>query len=286
MNKYMKRDPMMSMLMLVILAMLFLAGCSPHKYDTSAMKRVDGWTKATDSLYISTSDFEEANVTLITDGKIGMVVDTGDKPEVAQRIIDHAAKNGIKIQYLVITHEHPDHNANIEMFQLPEANIIRPSTWAQNSDYLVGALPVKILETPGHIESGHLSVEIPGSEALISGDILYTCLPLQISYGADVPVLMDTIEKIKKKNYALVIPGHGKPTDGKTITKMALDYKKQMDKKIKEVIRSSGNITDVNRIKLEDVIEHYDWMDKGAQALHSGNLTETYIRFKKEMGGN
>ncbi len=171
--------------------------------------------------------------------KQGVIVDPGGDFE---RIMRTAAKNGLDIKYIILTHGHFDHIGALKqvkeqtkapvaihredayMLQDPDKSLANPAGESQGTDAAdillkdgdlleVGDLTMEIIHTPGHTTGG-ICIKI-GDEMLISGDTLFadsvgrTDLP-----GGDYDAL---IRSIKTKLMPLdedmkVYPGHGGAT--------------------------------------------------------------------------
>jgi len=70
---------------------------------------------------------------------------------------------------------------------------------------------VHVLVTPGHVPD-ELSVYHPGSRTLFAGDTIYEGSPLTTRFGgpAEWKLWISHLERFKKLDIAIIIPGHGK----------------------------------------------------------------------------
>jgi hydroxyacylglutathione hydrolase len=168
--------------------------------------------------------------------KKGMIIDPGAAP---QEILYAVAKNGLKIELIVLTHRHPDHVGAAARVQAalsaPLASHIECAKYLpQSPDYVmekafegapkperiladgdiinIGPMSFKVLHTPGHTPCG---ISIHGEGHVFTGDTLF-------NYGIGRYDLLDAdydteINSIRTKLLTLppetiVHPGHGPDT--------------------------------------------------------------------------
>jgi glyoxylase-like metal-dependent hydrolase (beta-lactamase superfamily II) len=155
-----------------------------------------------------------------------------DAPAEPQKVLD--AVRGTQVKYLLITHTHADHLAGFreivegtgarvgvhpaEAHRLPQ----RPDFSLNDNDtLLVGAVPLRVLHTPGHT---------PGSCCLITGRRLFTgdtLFPGGPGHSSNAEDLQQELKSIAKKLLLLapetaVYPGHGADT---TIRQSQAEYR-------------------------------------------------------------
>ncbi|MFH1760593.1 MAG: MBL fold metallo-hydrolase, partial [bacterium] len=93
-----------------------------------------------------------------------------------QRMADMAEKHRLRIKYIIITHNHPDHTSGIDSLAgETDAEIVsysgRPGKKINHEDILeVGELELKIIHTPGHSPD---SICILAENKLMTGDTLF-----------------------------------------------------------------------------------------------------------------
>lgn len=110
------------------------------------------------------------------DSAMAVVIDPSFSPEM---IVNFARRNGYKIEYIFITHNHPDHtngNETIETLTGKRALLFRqinPTSGVRvedNATFPLGRLKATILHTPGHTPD---SICIQIGDALFTGDTLF-----------------------------------------------------------------------------------------------------------------
>jgi len=183
-----------------------------------------------------------STVTLMTMGKLRIIVDTGLTEE-KQLILDTLLKLNLKttdIDMLINTHSHIDHSGNNDLF--PNARFVghRKEFWGviaqdncvmlrKDTEIISG---LKIMETPGHT-AGSITILVHGSfegskihKVAIAGD----ALPIMDNFLKWVPPRIHIDPKIalwsmKKiiEHSEVIIPGHDKPF-------IILDREKKMAK--------------------------------------------------------
>ena len=142
-----------------------------------------------------------------------------DAPADGVRILEAVA--GTKPAFVVITHQHSDHwgalsdvadatgATAVAHLADAEALPVRPERIVEGGDTLmVGALPLRVLHTPGHTAG---SICIVVGNHLFTGDTLFPGGP---GHSTSPDTLRQTIESITRQLYVLppetiVYPGHG-----------------------------------------------------------------------------
>lgn len=241
------------------------------------MTPIVGWMKVTDSILVSQSTFEECNMTIIVSQNEAILIDTGYRQAEAQRVLDYIKEHHLMLKNIVITHHHEDHDANMALFSMNQGIVYDSTNCGDDKMIKVGKLTLRLFATPGHFSLGDISVLVIEENVLIAGDILYSCLPIQLCYGAKPVILRETVEKIAKAHYDWIIPGHGKIMTGDTITEMAISYIDKLNARIDDVVKKHGSEDDLYDIKLKDCVEHVDWMvEEPAIDLHRQNKLELF----------
>ena len=153
-----------------------------------------------------------------------ILIDTGFSPGYAKTIVDHIKKYNIKIEGVVLTHIHPDHSSNVDMFQKEfNARVYVhekiASKFSMYKDKLVilnegdvinvdDDLQLKVIHTPGH-SSGGICLYDEKNKILFSGDTVFSHGNIgRTDIGGDINLLINSIEKILKLDVEYLCPGH------------------------------------------------------------------------------
>lgn len=244
--------------------------------QVSHLEPMAGWLDLSESLKVSTSEFEECNMTLIVSDGEAMVVDTGLELPEAERFLSYIKTHKLKLKHVVITHNHPDHVANLSLFRELTDSVISPGNPSKGSMW-IGEKEVKVIQTPGHHIDGDISVLVCDEKVLIVGDVIYSCLPPQLCYGSNPQVLTRTIEQLSEMDLNWIVPGHGKVMVADEIIRMSLSYISKLNKEIKRSIALNETLEVVAKIELADCIEHFDWMVlEPSLDLHRQNIEDLF----------
>ena len=97
-----------------------------------------------------------------------------------------------------------------------------------------------------HIGASHspddIQLWLPQQKILISGDTAFNERMLPIFSHTNAAAWIETWDKIESLEPALIIPGHGEPTDLATITKFTKDYLVYMRTEVEKVIDDDGGL--------------------------------------------
>lgn len=95
---------------------------------------------------------------------------------------------------------------------------------------------------------GDIVVWMPQKSLVIAGDMAFHKRLLPIFEYTDTAGWVDTWEKFAALNAKIVIPGHGGPTDMKTVEKSTMGYIKFMRGEISKILDEGGELNDVYKI--------------------------------------
>ena len=157
-------------------------------------------------------------------GKKGALIDSGyGQDDIADTYIEYAKNvSKAKIDYIIITHAHPDHisGANI-LIRKTGAQVILHSAEVtdmpidkrvNDGDIIsLGGIDLEVVHTPGH-NPGHICLYIRKSKIMFSGDhvLAKTTTALQPPWG-DMTQYIDSLRKLLKYDIDLMLPAHGPP---------------------------------------------------------------------------
>ena len=151
--------------------------------------------------------------------KEAAIVDAGWEPE---KLVEATKNKGIKIGYILLTHNHYDHvNALTKLFELTKAKIIvheedagfignlgLPFKAVKDNDEIdIGKLKIKVIHTPGHTPG---SVCYLAENKLITGDTLFVEAIGRVDLpGGNIKQMYESLQKLKKLDDNVeVYPGH------------------------------------------------------------------------------
>ncbi len=130
-----------------------------------------------------------------------ILIDTSSKENKEELIKDlkQLKINPKNIDILILTHEHWDHNSNIQLFS-------KASLYKKDN---INKLPIKdfqIFKVPGHTKD---SIAILYNEVLFSGDTLFHNGIGRTDFPESMPNKMQqSLETLKTLNYKILCPGH------------------------------------------------------------------------------
>ena len=173
------------------------------------------------------------NCYVVHDKEHAYIVDPG---YASQDVINYIKENGLNVQFIYITHGHPDHIGGVDftnqIFNVPVYAPLKDQWWIQtyapSKDMHVTVThwisepftltfanhSLSVYDTPGHSE-GSTVLHDEANRYLFAGDTLFfeTIGRTDIPF-ADKNVLIDAIKRIYElfPDETVVYPGHGKDT--------------------------------------------------------------------------
>ncbi|MDD5341567.1 MAG: MBL fold metallo-hydrolase [Patescibacteria group bacterium] len=167
------------------------------------------------------NEFEASStVTLIKDGMLNILVDTGNNT-VETDLAYAIEKEGVKlgdINYIIITHHHPDHVANNHLFKnaifTDWLTSYEKNKFAVDFDILkagknIISPNVYIIPTPGHSEDAcTVVVNTEKGVVAVTGDLFVTKQVEKNIYVSDKDEYEKSMNKVLKIA-DFIIPGHG-----------------------------------------------------------------------------
>ena len=189
-------------------------------------------------------------------GKKGALIDSGyGQDELADTYIEYVKNvSNAKIDYIIITHAHPDH--------ISGATILKQKTGAQlilhsaevtdipigkrvnDGDVIsLGGIDLEVVHTPGH-NPGHICLYIRKSKILFSGDhvLAKTTTALQPPWG-DMTQYIESLRKLLKYDIELMLPAHGPPIkEPRKRIEELIQHRLEREQQVFELL-SKGNTT-------------------------------------------
>lgn len=104
---------------------------------------------------------------VVHDETRAIAIDPGSVSE----IVDYLNQNGLRLEAVAHTHEHPDHNCGTkELLSRMPSRLIPTDTLLQEPMLHIGSMNIQVLSTPGHTMDSRC-FHLPGY--LITGDTLF-----------------------------------------------------------------------------------------------------------------
>ncbi len=286
-------------IILIIIAIVLLVEFNSYipsfgtsdEYDLEKINSSGSWKQVCEGIYVITGDYptiSKVNMVLITDADKATLIDAGNGETEGILVKNYLENNNISLENLILTHKHSDHINNAEL--LTKDKRVNIYTFDNSKDGQIidmGKIKFKIIVTPGHCSDQHISVELVNEKILVAGDVVVTSyLPLLIS-GGDAKTLEDTLIKLKKNNYELIIPGHGDIVEAKEAVNINLDYLKNAKKKVSEIIKNGSKdingteLRELRNIKLEECISTTKYLElNNINNMHRDTITKIYFELK------
>ncbi len=128
----------------------------------------------------------------------------------------------------------------------------------------MGSWKIEVLYLgPAH-SPGNVLLWLPEKKLVIAGDMAFHERLLPVFELTDTAGWIETWKKFEALGATHVIPGHGGPTDMKTVQKWTIDYIKHIRNKVQEVIDDDGDLKQAYGIDQSD-FSHLDTFDELAK---------------------
>jgi len=257
-----------SVILIALLIILALNGCSggtekSFSGNKPEIIKKEKWTEIGKDMFVFTSAFYLANMTIIVSGNEAVLIDTGMDKKDSETLQGFLKDRNLKLTNILITHMHGDHAANLSMLKTNDITPITPENAKDKQKIKFRDKTLQILFTEGHYMSkGHISVEVVEDHILIAGDIICNNIIPPIAAGGSIKDLLKTLDQLKKEKYALIIPGHGEVVDTDLMFDRQFEYLNNAKAAVEKVIAAKGSIGDLHKIKLEDCIKYTSYLFK------------------------
>jgi glyoxylase-like metal-dependent hydrolase (beta-lactamase superfamily II) len=288
-----------SLVMSCLISVFVFAGAFPGKVSAEPIQprfpEVSGMQKISDGVFVSTGDYVKVKMGLIVSGNVAALIDTGAPdnlydgydippyvPYEALRVKQYIEENNLELKYILLTHNHIDHNGNLSMFKNDDTIVYDPSNTKNGQLITLGDKTFKVVRTVGHLNDEHISIELVKENILFAGDVVVTSLPTAVAFGGNFKGLIPTLEMLRTKNYSVIVPGHGDIINPHEVLRMNLEYLKNVEKYVTRIIDNGGTLEDALKISLSDCMKETKYLDPvDSQTAHEWNLETAYYEFLK-----
>ena len=171
--------------------------------------------------------WQTTNLYLLGSKKL-ILIDTGyQDPGLVKFLKNFLNKNSARLEKIFLTHGHLDHTSNLEEIKSElEPEVIahikaKPplerrgraeqiDQWIEEEKSLESEVgKIQILHTPGH-SPGHISLYLKSSQILFTGDLVVgEGTSLVGPPEGDMKQYLESLERIKKLELKMILPGHG-----------------------------------------------------------------------------
>jgi rhodanese-related sulfurtransferase/glyoxylase-like metal-dependent hydrolase (beta-lactamase superfamily II) len=115
-------------------------------------------------------------------------------------------------------------------------------------DLKMGSWNIQVLHLGNAHHHGDTMVWLPEKKLVISGDTAFHVRMLPVFEDTDTKRWVEVWDRFEALGAEIVIPGHGGPTDMKTVRKWTRDYLVYLREKVAELIRQGGSLDDAYKI--------------------------------------
>ena len=188
-------------------------------------------------------------------GKKGALIDTAyGQDDLADTFIEYAKSvSSVRINYLIVTHAHPDHISGISILKRKtgvrsilhsaEVTDIPIDKRVNDGDVIsLGGIDLEVVHTPGH-NPGHICLYIRKSRILFSGDhiLAKTTTALQPPWG-DMTQYIESLRKLLKYDIDLMLPAHGPPiTEPRRRIEELIQHRLEREQQVFETLKKGKN---------------------------------------------
>jgi glyoxylase-like metal-dependent hydrolase (beta-lactamase superfamily II) len=184
-------------------------------------------------------------------GEKGALIDSAyGQDEIAETYIEYVKSvPPAKIDYLIITHAHPDHISGLTLLKRrtgaqsimhsAEVTDIPIDRRVEDGEVIpLGGIDLEIVHTPGH-NPGHICLYIRKSRIMFSGDhvLAKTTTALQPPWG-DMTQYIESLRKLLKYDIDLMLPAHGPPiTEARKRIEELIQHRLEREQQVYELLR-------------------------------------------------
>jgi len=253
-------------------------------FDLNSIKTQDGLLQINENVFVNNESKYNVNMTLIVSGKQAAIIDTGYGKEEVQRVKNYIEKNSLEVELIVITHNHFDHKANIELLKSDNTKVYDYANTEDGQVIKLGDKSLRIIDTPGHDGDRHISVELMDYNMLAAGDIVSSSEPPAIMSPDIFMTYKATLEKIFNNKYTLIIPGHGPLVNTASMKERSLNYLNNTEKIVAAYLKKGTSSAEITKVSLEQCAKEYkEYTASHSQTLHRNNLLNIYLALRSEQ---
>lgn len=162
------------------------------------------WTDIGAGIYVITSQHDQTNTVLVTDGKQAALIDTFRNKEEAAQVKAFIESQALQMKYVIVTEYSEARAMNMSMFGADGVKTFTPLSGEQENILELGEKRLKILGTPRRLSDEHLSVEID-ADILVAGDCITTDDTTPVIYSEH----LQTLDALEANAYSTIVPGSG-----------------------------------------------------------------------------
>lgn len=148
--------------------------------------------------------------------------------------------------------------------------VLPDKTFDDRLDLNMGSWKIQVLHLGSSHSHGDAMVWLPEKKLVIAGDTAFHVRMLPVFEDTDTGKWVETWDKFEALGATIVIPGHGGPTDMKTVRKWTRDYLVYLRGKIAELIKKGGTLDDAYKID-QSAYMHLHTSDELAK-INSGRI--------------
>ena len=250
-----------------------------------------------------------ANIGFIVGETSVMVVDPGGSPAQGRALrAAIEARTTLPISHVVLSHVHPDHVFGVGAFaDVP--NIVGhrkyPTAIAQRGQFYIDRfaglldsgvnplIPTTVqVDDELHVDLGNRSVVITAhSTAHTDNDLSVFDLQTETLWASDLlfaqrlptldgslPGWLAVMDELEKMAPMLVIPGHGEPTDFKSVAKAQQVYLNQLLREVRQHLKKNTRLAEVVELVATEAADNWLLFE----LRHRGNVTRAYTELEWE----
>ena len=223
-------------------------------------------------------------------GKKGAFIDSGyGQDDIADTYIEYAKNvSKAKIDYIIITHAHPDHISGVSLLtrktgaklilHSAEVTDIPVDKRVNDGDIIsLGGIDLEVIHTPGH-NPGHICLYIRKSKIMFSGDhvLAKTTTALQPPWG-DMTQYIESLRKLLKYDIDLMLPAHGPPiTEARKRIEELIQHRIEREAQVIALLRKGkGTVKEI-------VAEIYPELTGFLYAVAQGQVYAHLVKLEKD----